>query len=284
MPKTNTKREGNILDTHLRVFKKVLLNPKLTILQKLILSDVISFTINGDKRYFKTSAQLAKQLGSYSTKAIQANFQRLNDMGYLNTQPIKLYDSENSLREASVVQIEQWIYPDEYLAANSINILPLVVKTSGHPLKTMWSNSGKRPSGKPQPDIAEPSTSTRQNLPTVEPVTDTVIGDDEDESELTIGFETPKNGREISQILQSEGGDAVIGVPDISFDLICFSDGVRKSVVEKIDGGYVPNYQDANIVFDYNDKTPCQLIKIYDDIDQKTRYLTKHFIETGVPQ
>ena len=283
MPKTNTKREGNILDTHLRVFKKVLLNPKLTILQKLILSDVISFTINGDKRYFKTSAQLAKQLGSYSTKAIQANFQRLNDMGYLNTQPIKLYDSENSLREASVVQIEQWIYPDEYLAANSINILPLVVKTSGHPLKTMWSNSGKRTSGQHQPDIAEPSTVTRQILPHDEPVADTVIGEDDDESELNIGFAPPKSSPSQGQMHHTTSGDADNAVLNVPFDQFCFSDGVRKSVVEKIERGYVPDYQDANMVFDANDKCPCQLLQVYENIDQKIVYLTRNFIETGVP-
>ena len=283
MPKTNIKREGNNLDTHLRVFKKVLLNPNLTILQKLILSDVISFTINKGGRYYKTSAQLAKQLGNYSTKAIQTNFQWLNDNGYLDTQPYKKYEaSETSLREAKVVQIEQWIYPDEYLAANSINILPLVVKTSGHPLKTMWSNSGKRTSGKPQPDIAE--SATRQNLPPDQPVTDVMIWDDGDETELTIGPEPDKSGPNIGQMLQNVASDMVNDVLNISVNLLSFSDSVRKSVVEKIDNGYVPNYQNATVFFDDDDKYPCQLLKLYDNIDQKTIYLTKHFIETGEPK
>lgn len=123
----NKKIESDGLDNFLRLFSKVMKNKELTLLQKIIISDVISRQIQGQP-YFKTSGVLAEELGTYKKKTIQMNFQYLESFGYLNTRPYNDGKHTNDLREAEVVQIEKWIFPDDFLEKSKISILPLVKK------------------------------------------------------------------------------------------------------------------------------------------------------------
>lgn len=123
----NKKIESEGLDSFLRLFPKVMKNKELTLLQKIIISDVISRQIQGQP-YFKTSGVLAEELGTYKKKTIQMNFQYLESLGYLNTQPYNDGKHTNDLREAEVVQIEKWIFPDDFLEKSKISIVPTVRK------------------------------------------------------------------------------------------------------------------------------------------------------------
>lgn len=123
----NKKIESEGLDNFLRLFPKLMKNKELTLLQKLIISDVISRQIQGQP-YFKTSSVLAEELGTYKKKTIQMNFQYLESLGYLNTQPYNDGKHTNDLREAEVTQIEKWIFPDDFLEKSKISILPTVKK------------------------------------------------------------------------------------------------------------------------------------------------------------
>jgi hypothetical protein len=123
----NKKIESEGLDNFLRLFPKLMKNKELTLLQKLIISDVISRQIQGQP-YFKTSSVLAEELGTYKKKTIQMNFQYLESLGYLNTQPYNDGKHTNDLREAEVIQIEKWIFPDDFLEKSKINIAPTVRK------------------------------------------------------------------------------------------------------------------------------------------------------------
>jgi hypothetical protein len=122
----NNDYKGN-LDSFLRTFHKVLQNKNLTLLQKIIMCDVISRKIQGDS-YYKTAGALARELGNYSPRTVQTAFQWLNDQGYINTQPYEKGNHPNDLREVEVVQIEQWIYSDEYLEEIQFVVNPLVMK------------------------------------------------------------------------------------------------------------------------------------------------------------
>lgn len=136
----NTKSEIEGLDTHVRFFPKVMKDKKLTLLQKHIICDVISYQIQ-QKKYFKTSARLAEELGNYKAGTIQTNFQFLNDNGYLDCFP---YSQNNEydydLREARVVQMEKWIYTDQHLQEIKFEIKPLEKKGPDHPMKLLWKN------------------------------------------------------------------------------------------------------------------------------------------------
>jgi hypothetical protein len=123
----NKKIESNGLDNFLRLFPKVMKNRELTLLQKIIMSDVISRQIQGQP-YFKTSGVLAEELGTYKKKTIQMNFQYLESFGYLNTQPYNDGKHTNDLREAEVTQIEKWVFADDFLEKSKISILPIVKK------------------------------------------------------------------------------------------------------------------------------------------------------------
>ncbi|SHL66381.1 hypothetical protein SAMN05444484_102148 [Flavobacterium chilense] len=123
----NKKIESDGLDNFLRLFPKVMKNKELTLLQKIIISDVISRQIQGQP-YFKTSGVLAEELGTYKKKTIQMNFQYLESFGYLNTRPYNDGKHANDLREAEVLQIEKWIFSDDFLEKSEISILPTVKK------------------------------------------------------------------------------------------------------------------------------------------------------------
>jgi len=127
-------------DTHIRLFSRVLGDSELTPLQKIILSDVISYQIQG-KRYFKTSKALSKELGNISKKTIQANFQLLNQKGYLDCVPFKNSDDEtNSLRQATVVNIDQWIADKETFNERKLGMTKREVKEKNHPTRMAWPN------------------------------------------------------------------------------------------------------------------------------------------------
>jgi hypothetical protein len=130
----NNDYKGN-LDSFLRTFHKVLQNKNLTLLQKYILCDIISLKIQG-RSYFKTAAQLARELGNYSPRTVQTAYQWLNDNGYINTQPYAIGSHPNDLREVEVVQIEQWIYTDKFLEEIQFTVNPLVMKDENTP--TNW--------------------------------------------------------------------------------------------------------------------------------------------------
>ena len=138
----NVKPKGH--DNFIRLFKRVMSDTELTPLQKIILSDVISFQIQG-KRYFKTSKAVAKELGNLKTKTIQDNFQKLNKMGYLDTGPLKNSPEETcSLREAIVVDIEKWTSDENAYDSLNLDAMKPEVKDKNHPIRMLWPNRKKK--------------------------------------------------------------------------------------------------------------------------------------------
>ena len=152
----NKKIESEGLDNFLRLFPKLMKNKELTLLQKLIISDVISRQIQGQP-YFKTSSVLAEELGTYKKKTIQMNFQYLESLGYLNTQPYNDGKHTNDLREAEVIQIEKWIFPDDFIEKSKISIAPTVrkIKDDNYTWSTKRRKSKLVPSEKVNPIIVE---------------------------------------------------------------------------------------------------------------------------------
>lgn len=152
----NKKIESEGLDNFLRLFPKLMKNKELTLLQKLIISDVISRQIQGQP-YFKSSSVLAEELGTYKKKTIQMNFQYLESLGYLNTQPYNDGKHTNDLREAEVIQIEKWIFPDDFLEKSKISIAPTLRKIKDD--NYTWSRKRRKsklvPSEKVNPEIVE---------------------------------------------------------------------------------------------------------------------------------
>jgi hypothetical protein len=111
-------------DTFTKMYHKVLASNELSLLQKYIISDVISFQIKG-MPYMRTSKSLAKMLGDYKKDTINKSFQDLAKKGIIVTRPGGYGDKTDSkydLRFAEVLNIDQWIRSDEYL--ESIGFVP----------------------------------------------------------------------------------------------------------------------------------------------------------------
>ena len=119
------------IGTYIRMFHKVLASEQLTLLQKLILSDVISFQLDG-KQYKRTSKSLAKMLGDYQKATISTNFQILANRGFIITEPDNDGNSEFDLRNVSVVNIEKWVCHDEYLESIDYKESELVPMTKAN--------------------------------------------------------------------------------------------------------------------------------------------------------
>jgi SOS-response transcriptional repressor LexA len=160
MSKKHTNVSPDKTDNFLRLWKRVLGDSQLNPLQKIILCDVISYVIEG-KRYYKTSKALSKELGNISKRTIQDNFQKLNKMGYLDTVPFKATPDEPlSLREAIVVNLDQWVLSDEEFKSRNLEHFKAVPKESFHPTRMEWPN---RHSKKKKPEVApEPNHSVQQ--------------------------------------------------------------------------------------------------------------------------
>ena len=101
-------------DSFLRVYPRVLADTDLNPLQKLILSDILSYQLRGQS-YFKSSSDVGESLGGYKPKTIQSAFQQLAKLGYINTD-IKQGTKKNyTLRYASVVDMEYWVQNEDCL-------------------------------------------------------------------------------------------------------------------------------------------------------------------------
>ena len=111
-------------DTFTKMYHKVLASNELSLLQKYLLSDVISFQIKR-MSYMRTSKSLAEMLGDYKKGTISKSFQDLARKGIIITRPDgygNKTDSQYDLRFVEVVNIDQWIRRDEYL--ESIGFVP----------------------------------------------------------------------------------------------------------------------------------------------------------------
>ena len=111
------KESNDKFDNFTRLFRKVMASNELTLLQKFIISDVISFYLD-KKPYMRTSKSLAKILGDYKKGTISKSFQDLTRKGIIITRPDGYGDKRDSqydLRFVEVVNIDQWIRSDEYL-------------------------------------------------------------------------------------------------------------------------------------------------------------------------
>src|ERR1700740_1694 len=91
------KIEKEHLTRFLRVFPKVMRDQNLSLIQKLVLSDVISRQVKGEP-YIKTAKAFALETG-YDKKTISDAHQWLNDNGYTNTAPYNDGLNNHSLRE-----------------------------------------------------------------------------------------------------------------------------------------------------------------------------------------
>jgi len=84
----------------------VFLHPELTLLQKFIMTDIISFQVNG-KQYFKSSSKLADEL-SMSKRTIQTNFQQLQKKNIIRTKVVHTAGMM-SRRYAELIDLNRWL-------------------------------------------------------------------------------------------------------------------------------------------------------------------------------
>jgi len=100
-------------DSFLRVYPRVLSSEQLTLLEKLIISDIISYQLRGQS-YFKTSSEVAKSFGDYSTKSIQTAFQKLSKMGVVINEIKNGTGIHQTLRYSRVIDLEYWVLNHKY--------------------------------------------------------------------------------------------------------------------------------------------------------------------------
>ena len=196
-------------DTFLRVYPRVLADTNLTLLQKLILSDIISFQLRG-MTYFKSSSELAQQLG-YSTKSIQSVFQQLAKLGYIRTSLKEGNKKNHSLRQASVHDMEYWVSHDKHLNGRS-RISP------AKPSKSIRDGI-KAPEAKPEP---------------VDVIADMFFEDDE----ISLGGDSIKS--QVDSL-------PVDGAMKIDYDKLLLTYETRDEVLEMEKAGKKLEYIMANI-------------------------------------
>jgi DNA-binding transcriptional regulator YhcF (GntR family) len=88
----------------------VFLHPELTLLQKLIMADILSVQLNGEQ-YFKGSSKLADEL-SMSKRTIQTNFQQLQKKNIIRTKVVHTAGMM-SRRYAEVIDLNRWVTSEE---------------------------------------------------------------------------------------------------------------------------------------------------------------------------
>lgn len=229
-------------DTHIRLFTRVLGDSELTPLQKIILSDVISYQIQG-KRYFKTSKALSKELGNISKKTIQANFQLLNQKGYLDCVPFKNSDDEtNSLRQATVVNIDKWIADKETFNELKLGMAKREVKEKNHPTRMAWPNRH----GKQKQTSTELTSVPAENTDAKAPV------------------EVPQND-----------------LPVVLFSHVNHRFEIRDEVRRRIRGGAEPHYFEAMVDFEDGEFVKDTLVKVADRSYPMENHMRFLFIYDG---
>ena len=238
---TNVKPDKH--DTHIRLFSRVLGDSELTPLQKIILSDVISFQIQG-KQYFKTSLALSKEFGNVSKKTIQANFQLLNQKGYLDCVPFKNSDDETfSLRQAKVVNLEYWIADKETFNERKLGMVKREVKEKNHPTRMAWPNRH----GKQKKTSTELTSVSADNTDAKAPV------------------EVPQND-----------------LPVVLYSQLNHNVQIRDAVRREIRGGKVPRFFEAMIDFEMGDELlQDTFVKVADRSYPMQNHMRHFFIFDG---
>jgi hypothetical protein len=242
MIKNFTKVKPFRHDNFIRLFKRVMNDSELTPLQKIILSDVISLQIQGN-RYFKTSKALAKELGNVAMKTIQDNFQKLNKMGYLDTIPFKASSEEtHSLREAIVIDIEKWTSDEDTYTRSNLKTKKRVPKDKDHPLRMAWPNRYRKD----------------KSLSTEPPI----FNSDEKKENMEASTPIQKND-----------------LPMISYEQLNHCTTIRDAVRRKIRKGTVPNFFEAKVDFeDGTGATITNVVKVADRSYPKQNHMPQWFI------
>lgn len=255
-------------------------NKDLSLLKKFIICDIISFQIQGNI-YIKTSAKLAKELGDYKPKTVQTAFQELNNDGYIDCFPYN-DDSgkEYDLRQAKVVQIEQWIYSDDYIKEKNINIKPLQKKEINHELRLAWRNRhSKKKKGVKPPTISEVAIEKEQNK----------VNEVKAEELLT-----PLRLKILEEMCIKEKIDfakvvdfLISSEPNVLFQQLNYFDGVwRYKVYENFQQDLWEN--DYGIIYQFNGGNTCTLKMLDEDGKTKDRFdislknLQEYYDEKGV--
>lgn len=215
---------------------------ELTWLQKIILSDVISLQIQS-KRYFKTSKALAKELGNVSIKTVQANFQKLNEMGYLDCSPLKTSTGESfSLREAKVIDIEKWTSDEDTYTRSNLKTKKRVPKDKDHPLRMAWPNRYRK----------DKSFSTEPRI---------------------FNSDEKKENKETSPPIQKND------LPMISYEQLNHCTTIRDAVRRKIRKGTVPEFFEVKVDFeDGTGATITKVVKVADRSYPMQNHMAQWFI------
>lgn len=124
------------------------------------------------------------------------------------------------------------------------------------------------------------------NAPKEEPIEPNYLesvfetGDDDDESEITMG-DKPTMKRLSTKIVEGyqikKTGELLI-----DSDLINFSPSVRENIMERIKKGLVPKYKPASISIE-DEVYQGDVLIITDRNNPRKQFMTKKYIETGVP-
>jgi len=249
MKNNNTNVSQSKVDNHVRLFNRLMADKELTMLQKIIISDIISYQIQG-KQYFKTSEVLAKELGNVTKKTIQANFQKLNKRGFIDCVPlIKSGDETHSLREATVLNIEKWTSTKEDFEKLNLKAVKREEKAKDHSSRMLWPNRHKK------------------SFPAVDAL--------EELDELTFGLpiqlETPIKTSIEEKSLQSD-------LPIIDAVYINHGDSIRDDIRGEIAKGKEVKFFPANIKFGEDDYLVDYVVRASGKFNLKLTYVPKSIV------
>ncbi len=104
-----------------------------------------------------------------------------------------------------------------------------------------------------------------------------------DEDEFTFGFEHKPNDGKLKKSISLEP-KIVDGILNVHCDLINFGTSMREKIKKQLEKQPTVNYLKGLICFDDGTSYASELLKINDMLNPSAIFMTRNFIETGVPK
>lgn len=227
--------------------------------QESILRKLIHYDFKNPKITY--SNELIGQHTFIESSTIEKVIPALTKMQYIKTITFQINNGSGKITSRRTININ-WGFIQEVLAE-----VPVITEEE------------------PAEAVENDSKEVNSSQPTTEPIDikkQIVYATSQDEDELTLGFQPNLSVIKPDKTIELEA-KLVDGILHVPSDLINFGISTRLSVQETIEKEPWVNYTQGLIFVDDCTSYTAELLKIHDETNPQAIYMTKNYIETGVP-
>ena len=227
--------------------------------QESILRKLIHYDFKNPKITY--SNELIGQHTFIESSTIEKVIPALTKMQYIKTITFQINNGSGKITSRRTININ-WGFIQEVLAE-----VPVITEEE------------------PAEAVENDSKEVNSSQPTTEPIDikkQIVYATSQDEDELTLGFQPNLPVIKPAKTIELEA-KLVDGILHVPSELINFGGGTRVKVQKEIKKKSTANFIEGLICFDDGTSYTADLLKIYDETNPKAIYITKNYIETGVP-